>query len=107
MLEFERGRPPDNIAGWDRQTLPPKGSPHAWIQWKGTEVCMDVYCGCGAAFHVDGWFAYYVECPGCSQVHMCNGHIELVPLLPGEEPPNRDVVLTGEDDPRGEPERAR
>ena len=54
--------------------------PHGWIQWKGTDVCMDVYCKCGYHSHVDGEFGYFVKCPKCGQVYECNGHIELIPI---------------------------
>lgn len=57
-----------------------KGEPHAWIQWKGTNVCMDVYCKCGAHLHVDAMFAYHVECGSCGTFYMCNGHIELIEI---------------------------
>lgn len=39
--------------------------PYAFIQWKGTHVCMDFHCTCGAALHFDGDFAYTVKCPHC------------------------------------------
>lgn len=55
-----------------------KDSPHAWIQWKGTYVCMDVYCNCGKHFHIDDEFAYYVQCPYCKDTFSCNPHIELI-----------------------------
>jgi hypothetical protein len=42
--------------------------PHAFIQWKGTNVCMDFYCECGAQCHFDGGFAYAVKCPHCGTV---------------------------------------
>ncbi len=42
--------------------------PHAFIQWKGTDVCMDFYCECGEHCHFDGYFAYTVKCPKCEQV---------------------------------------
>jgi len=42
--------------------------PHAFIQWKGTNVCMDVHCSCGAHCHFDGDFAYAVQCPHCETV---------------------------------------
>lgn len=72
----------------------PKG-PHGWIQWKGTQVCMDVHCQCGAHFHVDGWFAYQVKCPACNIVYSCNGHIELIKLT---NPDPKDCKpLTDED----------
>ena len=68
--------------------------PHGWIQWKGTDVCMDVHCKCGKSFHIDAAFAYNVKCPYCSQVYCCNGHIELIALE--EEPEN--CVVSGEKD---------
>ena len=70
--------------GWSRQTLPVEGAPHGWIQWKGTNVCMDVYCPCGHHSHIDADFAYYVKCPNCKRVWMTNGHIELVALTEEE-----------------------
>ncbi len=39
--------------------------PRAFIQWKGTDVCMDFHCKCGAHCHFDGYFAYVVQCPHC------------------------------------------
>jgi len=70
--------------GWDRQTKPKEGSPHGWIQWKGTQVCMDVHCSCGYLGHVDDSFAYFVRCPKCKQAFMTNGYVELVPLTASE-----------------------
>ena len=58
-----------------------KGKPHGWIQWKGTDVCMDVYCKCGKHSHIDADFAYNVKCPSCGTVYECNGHIELIEIL--------------------------
>lgn len=37
----------------------------AFIQWKGTDVCMDFRCECGASGHFDGFSAYVVKCPDC------------------------------------------
>ncbi|WP_145670196.1 hypothetical protein [Bradyrhizobium stylosanthis] len=48
-----------------------EGSPeetHAFIQWKGTDVCMDFHCECGAHNHFDGYFAYTVKCQHCGAV---------------------------------------
>lgn len=42
--------------------------PHAFIQWKGTDLCMDFSCECGAMCHFDGMFAYTVKCPHCGTV---------------------------------------
>ena len=52
----------------------------SWIQWKGTDVCMDIHCKCGHHSHLDDSFAYHVKCPKCGTVYMCNGHIELIEL---------------------------
>lgn len=43
--------------------------PNAFIQWKGTDVCMDVQCECGAALHHDGYFANVVQCPHCQAIY--------------------------------------
>jgi hypothetical protein len=61
-----------------------EGQPHGWVQWKGTDVCMDIHCECGHHSHIDAEFAYHVKCPKCKAVYSCNGHIELIKLK--EEP---------------------
>lgn len=38
---------------------------YAFIQWKGTDVCMDFHCECGAYQHIDGMFVYSVKCDDC------------------------------------------
>ena len=40
---------------------------HAFVQWKGTDLCMDFLCVCGAKCHFDGYFANLVECPHCAR----------------------------------------
>ena len=40
----------------------PNKRPHIWIQWKGTAVCCDVRCTCGAHGHYDGDFFYFFQC---------------------------------------------
>ena len=64
---------------WDIQETH-EGEPHGWIQWKGTNVCMDVHCACGESSHIDGEFTYHVKCPNCGRIYFCNGHIELIEL---------------------------
>ena len=70
-----------------------RGKPHGRIQWKGTDVCMDVYCKCGHHSHFDTDFAYCVVCPKCETVYACNPHIELVEL---QERPTHGCVKTTE-----------
>jgi|GEM_PF-7068989 len=66
---------------WDKQ-LTFDGLPHAWLQWKGSRVCMDLCCFCGVHSHVDAeFFCYRVKCPACGRVYECNGHVELIELL--------------------------
>jgi len=56
----------------DRSVNPPD---KAFIQWKGTDVCMDLTClGCGERLHVHGDFAYYVRCHVCDQLHCFVGY---------------------------------
>jgi len=51
-----------------------KDKPHCWIQWKGTDVCIDVHCSCGNHDHFDGEFFYLYECPKCHKKYSvgCN-----------------------------------
>ena len=82
--------------GWDRQTKLNKDSPYAWIQWKGTSVCMDLHCLCGTLTHFDQDFTYYVRCSNCQQIYMANGHIEMVPLTVIESEVVMDQVKDGD-----------
>ena len=41
--------------------------PHCFIQWKGTDVCMDFHCDCGEHNHYDGMFAYVIRCGKCGK----------------------------------------
>lgn len=68
---------------WDAQDTQ-EGKPHGWIQWKGTNVCMDVRCACGAFGHVDAGFTYYVLCPHCGRKYFVNGHVELIEVASKE-----------------------
>ena len=64
----------------DKENDPPP--PCGWVQWKGTDVCVDLHCSCGKSFHYDGDFMYYVKCPYCGQHYECGGHIILHPVPP-------------------------
>ncbi len=54
--------------------------PRGWIQWKGTDVCMDVHCSCGELTHLDGYFACFIQCPACQQVFSVGQNVTLYPL---------------------------
>lgn len=59
--------------------------PHAFIQWKGTNVCADYYCACGKHFHVDDYFAYAVQCPHCERRYEVSAMIEMRYMPPEEQ----------------------
>ena len=85
LCSVERNVIPVKIArdekdAWDKQERF-EGNPSAWLQWKGTDVCMDVHCKCGYHSHFDDSFTYHIECPKCRTVYFCNGHIELIEVL--------------------------
>jgi hypothetical protein len=39
-----------------------------FVQWKGTDVCLDFHCQCGYHAHFDGDFAYQLRCVRCERV---------------------------------------
>lgn len=50
-------------------TTPAESDARMFIQWKGTDICLDFYCKCGANCHFDGEFAYFLQCPHCGAVY--------------------------------------
>lgn len=40
-----------------------------FIQWKGTDLCMDFHCECGRHSHIHGMFGYVIECVGCGALY--------------------------------------
>ena len=57
-----------------------EGKPYGWIQWQGTDVCMDFYCKCGHRDHIDAEFVFNIKCGKCGTVYQCNPHIEFIEL---------------------------
>jgi len=80
MSEIERPFQVGDRAGWRKSQPDTDGTPHGWIQWKGTDVCLDFYCKCGAHGHLDAEFAYHVKCGRCGQVYEMSGHVEARPV---------------------------
>lgn len=64
-----------------------EGRPHVWIQWKGTDVCADIHCSCGAHLHFDGDFMYFIECPHCKQQWEIGTHVEMYPVETKDDRP--------------------
>lgn len=56
------------------------GVARGWIQWQGTDVCMDVHCQCGHHGHVHGDFVFYIKCPKCGQSYELGGNVKLYPI---------------------------
>lgn len=77
--------------GTDGVGKPPETPSHGWIQWKGTNVCMDIHCQCGSTFHYDGERLYFWACGDCGRTYMVDGHIALREL-PSDVKPCMDGV---------------
>lgn len=60
------------------------GEPWTFIQWKGTNLCMDLRCTCGTHSHYDGYYMYYIRCADCGQVYMLGSRITCVPVTHDE-----------------------
>lgn len=54
--------------------------PNAFIQWKGTDACMDIHCICGVHGHLDDFFIYNVKCRNCKRVYSVSSNIELLEI---------------------------
>ena len=54
-----------------------KDQPHIWVQWKGTDVCCDIHCKCGAHLHFDGDFLYFFQCPHCKRYWEVGSHVAI------------------------------
>jgi hypothetical protein len=49
------------------QQVSDNAGPEVFLQWKGTDACLDLYCTCGEQFHFDGYFADELTCGNCGQ----------------------------------------
>lgn len=74
------GVPYDQIYSRDN----PRGDAHGWIQWKGTHVCIDLHCKCGAHMHFDGEFFYNFRCPHCGTAYAVGPTVKLIELTDEE-----------------------
>lgn len=63
----------------------PESDGEVFIQWKGTEVCMDLNCPCGRQSHLDAMFAYFVQCPKCDTIYQLGTQVRLF-KVEGREP---------------------
>ena len=58
---------------------------HGWVQWKGTDVCMDTHCdNCGHHGHIDAGFFYLWQCPSCGARYAVGQVVKMI-LLTDEQ----------------------
>jgi hypothetical protein len=69
-----------------------QGKPYGWIQWKGTDACIDLHCACGHHCHLDEEFLYAWQCHQCGRKYLLDCHVQLVevtePSLDGHTSPD-------------------
>lgn len=78
------------MSDWAIRETPP---PTTFVQWKGTDVCMDLYCVCGEQFHIDGFFAYAVQCPHCKRRYEMSTRVEMREMSKEENWDGCPVIL--------------
>lgn len=69
----------------------PPEHPYGYVQWKGTDVCIDFYCKCGEVGHFDGYFASILKCPTCGQLWELPHYVAPRPYV-SDGTPNGDVA---------------
>lgn len=55
-----------------------EGQPYAFVQWKGTDACLDLRCKCGASGHLDADFTYAAKCAACGQLYELEPYVRLI-----------------------------
>lgn len=55
------------------------GQAHVFIQWKGTDLCGDFRCTCGANHHIDADFVYAIRCT-CGLIWQMPSVVAVKPL---------------------------
>ena len=61
------------------------GRPEIFLQWKGTDACLDLYCTCGDQFHFDGYFASELTCGKCGQTYELPHMLAITPAEPSHQ----------------------
>lgn len=57
---------------------------NGFIQYKGTDLCMDLNCICGEQSHVDGDFVSLLQCPHCDRIYLMPIFIKPILLTKGQ-----------------------
>ncbi len=53
------------------------GVAHIFLQWKGTEACMDIWCECGSGMHLDAGLVYQLKCMDCGALYLLPSSLPL------------------------------
>jgi hypothetical protein len=69
-----------------------------FIQWKNTELCVDIYCPCDPSTprHFDGYFAHRLQCDNCSAVYEMGTQVRMRRLA-DDDPAQDDAKMTSLD----------
>lgn len=71
-----------------------EGKPHGWVQHKGSNLCIDLHCACGAHLHYDGDFLYHWICPHCNRHYVSGSHLAMWEMTPEEIDADKDHLDT-------------
>jgi hypothetical protein len=56
--------------------------PEVFLQWKGTDACLDLWCPCGRELHFDGYFASQLTCGNCAETWQLPHTLKPEPVTP-------------------------
>lgn len=70
---------------WEMQSM--FDNPSGWIDLSQSDVCVEFFCVCGSTGHIDDKLPELVVCGGCQRQYFVNGHIQLIEILPIDDPP--------------------
>ena len=63
-----------------------------FIQWKGTDVCIDLNCECGHYAHYDGYFLYWYKCSKCGRIYEMPSTLECKEVKPSDDIYNPKII---------------
>lgn len=69
------------------------GRPGSFIQWKGTDLCMDFLCPCGGGAHICETFVYAVQCGRCGRKWHLSPTVSVREVMPGEDDGSSTFVM--------------
>lgn len=76
----------DHIEKYDRVEAKSKAS----LQWKGTDACIDIWCECGYASHLDTDFLHHFQCANCQRCYVMSPNIRMLPITSEEAESTRE-----------------